>query len=297
VAFRVAYWVSAWCFGFAAAVLGCKHASLAQSLSQGTGTPSEAPFELVDSKLLRVCGDPNSMPFSNASGEGFENKIAELFAEAMGKTLVYTWYPNAPGFVRNTLAGYKCDVIMGVPQGDDVVQVTNPYYRTAYALVFMPGKGLDGIDTLTDPRLKDKRLGVVAGTPPATNMTLDGLMANAKPYPLVVDTRHDSSAAAMMRDIAAGTIDGGVLWGPLAGYYGKQAGVPVQVVPLLKETNGSRMTFRIGMGVRHSDQEWKRKLNGLIRAKQSEVNELLLSYGVPVLDESDHLISSVSNAK
>ena len=262
--------------------------------SQGQG---QAPFELVDPKVFRVCGDPRNMPYSDTQGEGYENKLAELFAKALGKTVAYTWYPNAPGFVRQTLAIYKCDIIMGMPQGDDIVQVTNPYYRTAYTLVFRPGQGLDGIDTLTDARLKDKRLGVIAGTPPASNMVLDGLMTKAKPYPLVIDTRFDSSAAAMIKDIVDGKIDAGVLWGPLAGYYAKQSKTPLTVVPLLKEKNGPRMAYRIGMGVRYSDQTWKRELNTMIRAKQAEINALLMKFGVPLLDENDHLITAASTAK
>jgi quinoprotein dehydrogenase-associated probable ABC transporter substrate-binding protein len=263
----------------------------------GSRAPAQAPFEMVDPKVFRVCGDPRNLPFSDTERKGFENKIADMFAKELGKSVAYAWYPNAPGFVRNTLAVYKCDIIMGVPQGDDIVQVTNPYYHTVYTLVFLPGHGLDGVDTLSDPRLKDKHIGIVAGTPPATNMVLDGLMDKAKPYPLVIDTRYDSSAAKMMHDLTAGNIDAGVLWGPLAGYYAKNAGVPVTMVPLLKEKNGPRMTYRIGMGVRLADQNWKRQLNRLIRAKQAEINTLLLQYGVPLLDESNHLIKAASAAQ
>jgi len=262
------------------------------------GAPqSQGPFELVDPKVFRVCADPHNLPYSDTNGAGFENRIAELFAKELGKGISFTWFPNAPGFVSKTLALYKCDIIMGVPQGDDIVQVTNPYYHTAYTLVFRPGRGLDGVDILMDPRLKDKRIGVVAGTPPATNLVLDGLMAKAKSYPLVVDTRYDSSAIAMVNDIVDGTIDAGVLWGPLAGYYAKQSKEPLTIVPLLKETNGSRMTYRIGMGVRYSDQNWKRQLNQLIPEKQAAITAILLSYGVPLLDESNHLIEPTSIAK
>jgi quinoprotein dehydrogenase-associated probable ABC transporter substrate-binding protein len=182
-------------------------------LAQAVERP-DLSIELIDPKVLRVCADPSNMPFSTAKGEGFENKLAELVANKLGKGLSYSFYPQAPGFVRNTLGAHKCDVIMGIPQGDDIVQVTNPYYRTAYALVFKQGHGLEGVDTLGDPRLKGKRIGVVAGTPPGNNMTANGLMANAKPYPLVVDTRVDSSAAAMMHDLVAGDIDAGGPLGP-----------------------------------------------------------------------------------
>jgi quinoprotein dehydrogenase-associated probable ABC transporter substrate-binding protein len=262
--------------------------------------PLERPqssFELIDPKVLRVCADPHNMPFSTEKREGFENKVAELFAEKLGRGLAYAWYPQATGFVRNTLAAHRCDVIMGAPQGDDLVQVTNPYYRTAYALVFKRDSGLDGVDTLEDPRLKNKHIGVVAGTPPGNNMAVNGLMANAKPYPLVVDTRVDSSAAAMMRDLEAGEIDAGVLWGPMAGYYARQAGVPMTVVPLVKETTGPRLAYRIAMGVRFADQDWKRLLNRLIAENQPAINKVLLSFGVPLLDDNDRPIGEDAVAK
>ena len=257
----------------------------------------QSSLELIDPKALRVCADPHNMPFSTEKGEGFENKVAELLAGKLGRDLSYSWYPQAPGFVRNTLAAHKCDVIMGAPQGDDMVQVTNPYYRTAYALVFKQGQDLDGVDTLEDPRLKGKRIGIVAGTPPGNNMATNGLMANAKPYPLVVDTRVDSSGAAMMRDLEAGDIDVGVLWGPMAGYYGQQARSPMTVVPVIKETSGPRLAYRIAMGVRFTDQDWKRLLSRTIGENQPAINKLLLSYGVPLLDDNDRPISEGSIAK
>jgi quinoprotein dehydrogenase-associated probable ABC transporter substrate-binding protein len=254
-------------------------------------------IELIDPKVFRVCADPRNMPFSMEDGSGFENKLADLFAKQLGKSIAYAWYPGSTGFVRNTLGAYKCDVIVGIPQGDDLVQVTNPYYRTIYALVFKPGTGLDGADTLADPRLKDKRIGIVAGTPPATNMAVNGLMSKAKPYPLVIDTRFDSSAAAMMQDLAKGEIDAAVLWGPMAGYYAKQSKTPVTLVPLTKENGGPRLAYRISMGVRFTDQDWKRELNRLIRDDQSDINRLLLSYGVPLLNDQDQLITQDSPAK
>jgi quinoprotein dehydrogenase-associated probable ABC transporter substrate-binding protein len=262
-------------------------------LAQPVDRP-DLSIELVDSKLLRVCADPNNMPFSTDKGEGFENKLAELLADKFGKGLSYSWYPQATGFVRNTLAAHKCDVIMGVPQGDDLVQVTNPYYRTAYALVFKQGHGLEGVDAVGDPRLKGKRIGIVAGTPPGNNMAANGLMANAKPYPLVIDTRFDSSAAAMMHDLATGEIDAAILWGPMAGYYARRMNPAVTVVPLVKETTGPRLIYRIAMGVRYSDQEWKRQLNRALKENQPAINKLLLSFGVPLLDDNDRVITEDS---
>jgi quinoprotein dehydrogenase-associated probable ABC transporter substrate-binding protein len=267
-----------------------------QSFGQGLERP-QSSLELIDPKVFSVCADPHNMPFSTDKGEGFENKLAELFANKLGKGIAYAWYPQATGFVRNTLAAHRCDVIMGAPQGDDMVQVTNPYYRTAYALVFKQGRGLEGVDTLEDARLKGKRIGIVAGTPPGNNMATNGLMANAKPYPLVVDTRVDSSAEAMMRDLEAGNIDVGVLWGPMAGYYAQQARSPMTVVPLVKETTGPRLAYRIAMGVRFADQDWKRLLNRMIADNQPAINKLLLSYGVPLLDDNDRPITEGAVAK
>ena len=254
-------------------------------------------IELVDPKVLRVCADPHNLPFSNEEGEGFENKLAELFAEKLNKKLDYMYFPQATGFVRMTLGAHRCDVIMGFPQGDDLVQGTNPYYRTAYALVAKQGSGLDDVATLEDARLKDKRIGIVAGTPPATNMAVAGLMANARPYPLMIDTRFDSSSAAMIKDLMSGEIDAGVLWGPMAGYFAKQASPPLHVTPLVKETSGPRLAFRIGMGVRPADQNWKRQLNRLIQENQPAINKILLDFGVPLLDENDKPITAETTTK
>ncbi len=226
---------------------------------------ADLSIELVDPKVLRVCADPRNLPFSNEKGEGFENKLGELFAEKLQKKLDYMYFPQATGFVRMTLAAHRCDVIMGFPQGDDLVQGTNPYYRTAYALVAKQGSGLDDVATLEDARLKDKRIGIVAGTPPATNMAVAGLMANARR--------------------------------PMAGYYAKQASPPLHVTPLVKETSGPRLAFRIGMGVRPADQNWKRQLNRLIQENQPAINKILLDFGVPLLDENDKPITAETTTK
>ena len=252
----------------------------------------QGDLELVDPKVLRVCADPNNLPFSNDKGEGFENKIAELFAAKFGKSLAYTYYPGATGFVRMTLGSYRCDVVMGFPQGGELVQSTNPYYRTAYALVSKAASPIAGVETLQDARLKDKHIGVVAGTPPASYLVSDGLIANSKSYPLVVDTRYDSSAQAMVNDINSGEIDAGVLWGPLAGYYASSAASAMKTTLLLKEKGGPHLDYRIVMGVRPSDQNWKRQLNELIAENQPAINKLLLDFGIPIVNENDQFITS-----
>lgn len=263
---------------------------------QARALPQEGPgaaVELVDPKVFRVCSDPRNLPFSNEKGEGFENKLAGLLAAKLGKSLAYTWYPNSPGFVRNTLGAYRCDVIMGFPQGDDIAQVTNPYYATSYALVFKHDAGLDGVTSFSDPRLKDKRIGIVAGTPPSNGMVANGLMARAKPYPLVIDTRAEAPVQDMIADILLGAVDAGALWGPMAGYYATHAEPKLVLVPL----SGPHMVFRIGMAVRKQDQEFKRLLNQLIQQSQPEIDALLASYGVPLLDAQNRPLAAAAAQK
>lgn len=259
-----------------------------------SGEGPDLSIELVDPNVLRVCADPRNMPFSDEKGEGFENKIAELLADKLHKKLEYAYVPQATGFVRLTLGAHRCDVILGFPQGDDLAQPTNPYYRTAYALVTKPGSGLEDVSTLSDERLKGKHVGIVAGTPPATNMAVNGLMTTAKPYPLMIDTRIDSSALAMIKDLTSGQIDAAVLWGPMAGYYAKQSNPPLHVTPLVHEQSGPQLAYRIGMGVRNADQNWKRLLNRLIRENQPAINKILLAYGVPLLDENNRPIATAT---
>jgi quinoprotein dehydrogenase-associated probable ABC transporter substrate-binding protein len=254
-------------------------------------------LELVDPNVFRACEDPRNMPFSNEKGEGFENKLAELFATKLGKKLSFTYFPQATGFVRMTLASFKCDVIVGFPQGDDQAQLTIPYYRTTYALITKRGSGLEDVATIGDPKLKDKRIGVVARTPPSTVMAMDGLLAKAKSYPLFVDTRADSSAQTMVDDLMRGDIDAGILWGPMAGYYAARTDPPLMMVPLVKEAANVPMMFRIGMAVRPSDQQWKRTLNKLIQENQAEINKLLISYNIPILDDNNALITAETPAK
>ena len=275
------------------AILVSRDCVRAQSDNEGL----DLSIELVDPKVLRVCADPRNLPFSNEKGEGFENKLAEFFATKLQKKIDYMYFPQATGFVRMTLGAHRCDVIMGFPQGDDLVQGTNPYYRTAYALVSKPNSGLDDVTTLEDARLKGKHIGIVAGTPPATNMAVNGLMTSAKPYPLMIDTRVDSSAEAMINDLNKGDIDAAILWGPMAGFYAKKANPPLHVTPLVKEKTGPQLVYRIGMGVRRADQNWKRLLNRLIQENQPEINKILSDYGLPLLDENNQPITAETATK
>jgi quinoprotein dehydrogenase-associated probable ABC transporter substrate-binding protein len=247
--------------------------------------------DLVNRTALRVCADPANMPFSNDKGEGFENKIADIVAGELKVPVEYTWFPQATGFIRQTLFAKRCDVVMGYAQGDELVLNTNHYYTSAYALVYRRNDGLDGVDSLSDPRLKDKRIGVVAGTPPGNVMAQLGLLQRAKPYPLMVDRRYDSPGESMIKDIQSGDIDAGVLWGPIAGYFAPKGGDKLVVAPLLKETGSTRMAYRITFGVRNLEDDWKRQLNVLIANRQGDIDAVLLQFGVPLLDDQSNIIT------
>ncbi len=276
-------------FAAALALTWLAAAALACACPQGAARAQDAngALELVDPHIFRACADPRDLPFSNQGGEGFENKIADLFAKKLGKGVAYAFYPDATGFIRNTLNAQRCDVVMGIALGDDMVQPTNPYYRTAYVAAYAKGGKYAGLDSLSDPRLQSAKIGIIAGTPPVTYLAIRGLLGHIKSYPLVVDTRYDSPSAKMMDDLDNGVIDVALMWGPLAGYYAHKTHTPITTAPLVNETGGPPLVFRIAMGVRHSDQNWKRDLNKLISENRAEIDAILMSYGVPLLDEHD----------
>jgi quinoprotein dehydrogenase-associated probable ABC transporter substrate-binding protein len=269
---------------------------LAVLLSMSGAAPAGAAevnrADLVNRTALRVCADPANMPFSNDKGEGFENKIAELVAAEFKVPVEYTWFPQATGFIRQTLFAKRCDVVIGYAQGDELVLNTNHYYRSTYALVYRAGGALDDVVTLADPRLRGRRIGVVAGTPPANIMARFGLLEQAKPYPLMVDRRYDSPGERMMEDIRSGDIDAGVLWGPMAGYFAARGGEKLAVVPLLREPGPPRMAYRITFGVRNLEDEWKHQLNAVIARRQGDIDAVLLEFGVPLIDEQSNLITT-----
>lgn len=277
-----------WTWGLATA---CLAPTLALLL--GMAAPAGAQTsEVVDRTALRVCADPGNLPFSNEAGEGFENRIAELLAAELGVPVEYTWFPQATGFVRNTLGARRCDLVIGISLGYELLQNTNPYYRSAYSLVYRDEDGLDLVD-LDDPVLQTMKLGVIAGTPPASIMALRSLMTRVRPYQLMVDTRFDHPGEQMVNDIVNGEIDVGVLWGPIAGYYAKNHDPPLKVVPLKSREGEPRMDYRITMGIRFNEPDWKHQLNALIAEKQDEINAILQDFGVPLLDEHENLIPPV----
>jgi quinoprotein dehydrogenase-associated probable ABC transporter substrate-binding protein len=239
--------------------------------------------EAVDRSALRVCSDPGNMPFSNVKGEGFENKIAELFAAKLGVQVKYTWFPQATGFLRNTLRARRCDLVVGMASGAELVLSTNPYYHSTYVMVTRKADGI-AADRLDDPKLKSLKVGLIAGTPPAGVAARNGLMAHAKPYDLLVDTRHDSPSHRMVEDLVSGNIDVALLWGPLGGYFAAQHGDLLTVTPLVHEAKSSRMDYYIAMGVRPGETRWKGDVDKLIRENKDQLLAILREYHVPLLD-------------
>jgi quinoprotein dehydrogenase-associated probable ABC transporter substrate-binding protein len=269
-------------------------AALAIALGAGSGFAQLG--ELVDPTKLRVCADPHNLPFSDQAGEGFENKIAELLAEELGVEVTYTWYPQSIGFVRNTLGARVCDVVMGISSTSELLQNTNPYYRSSYVLVQRADAGTK-VRSLHDPGLKDLRIGAVARTPPVDLLARQGLLKNLRPYHLVVDTRFENPGRQMVEDVAAGEIDVGILWGPIGGFWAKQQSEPLEVVPLTDEGAGARLDFRITMGLRRDEPEWKAILNEFIAAHEDEIQAILLDYGVPLLDRQGRPIEAAPGTR
>ena len=241
--------------------------------------------DLVDRGAFRVCADPANRPISAEDGSGFENRIAQLFADRLGVPLQYTWFPQVTGFVRNTLQAGKCDVVMGYAQGDELVLNTNHYYTSTHVIVVRKDGDLADVDTIADPRLKGRRIGVVAGSPPATHVARLGLMKDAAPYDLMTDRRVEDPAGQMLIDVETGAIDAALLWGPISGPLVKQDHPDLVATPLLGEQGPPRLVFRITMGVRAGEDVWKRELNSQIRRNQDDIDAILRDAGVPILDD------------
>jgi len=242
--------------------------------------------------VLRVCADPDNMPFSNDKGEGFENKLAELIAAKLNDTLEYTWFSESSGYVPNAVGSDACDLIMGYAQGTGLIDDSNPYYRTSYVLIYRKGDSdLTGVDRLSDPRLKGKRIGLFARTPPASLLALYGLAEDADEFEVNAGESASKAAEAMIGEIASGKLEAGILWGPVGGYYAQQSSVPLTLVPLIKENAGPSTIYGITLGLRPNDPQWKHQINKVIAESEHEIDGILQRYNVPVLDENGNPIA------
>jgi mxaJ protein len=243
------------------------------------------------SGVLRVCADPNNLPFSNEKGEGFENRIAALVARELGRRVEYTWWAQRRGFVRNTLTEGRCDVLLGVPAGFERALTTAPYYTSAYVFVSPRARHYD-IHSFDDPRLRTLRIGVqivgddYANTPPAHALARRGIVRNVVGYTLYGDYREPNPPARIVEAVAKGDVDVAVVWGPLAGYFARRSAVPLDVVPVVPRVDPPRLplTFAIAMGVRRGDAALRDSLERALERRRADVRRILDDYGVPQVD-------------
>jgi len=259
---------------------------LAGSISCATTTSRTTPH--TQTPVLRVCADPNNLPFSNQQGAGFENKIAELVASQMGARLEYVWWAQRRGFIRNTLRAGLCDVVMGVPADLEMAATTHPYYRSAY--VFVSRAGERQPSSLDDPWLKRAIVGVhligddSANTPPAHALSARGMVDNVRGYSIYGDYAEPDPPAHLIQAVADHQVDVAVAWGPLAGYFARRSAVPLQLAPVMpKQDARYRFEFDIAMGVARDNQSLRDRLNTIIDSQHAQIEAILRDYGVPLM--------------
>jgi mxaJ protein len=263
-------------------------ARTAQALPAPTPVEPQMLAALIERRVLRVCADPNNLPFSNERGEGFENKLAELVARDLGATVEYTWWAQRRGFFRNTLKAGACDVVMGVPAAFELAQTTNPYYRSTYVFVTRKDRNLD-IRSFDDPTLRSLRIGVqmigddFANTPPAHALTNRGIITNVQGYMIYGDYTAENPPARIVAAVECRQIDVAVVWGPLAGYFAKRTRTSLVVMPVAPQIDQPFLPFvyDISVGVRRGEQEFRDKLDEILERRKPEINRLLDDYGVP----------------
>ena len=258
----------------AAACLACGHARAETTARQ-----------------LRVCADPNNLPFSNESQQGFENKIAELVARDLNAQLTYVWWAQRRGFVRNTLNQNLCDVLIGVPSSFERTRTTIPYYRSTYVFVTRADRHLR-VASFDDAQLKRLRIGVqligddATNTPPAHALSNRHIVANVRGYSVYGDYSQPNPPARLIDAVARGDVDVGIAWGPLAGYFALKAPVPLDVRPVSPQIDLPFLpfVFDISMGVRRGNEALRDELNGIIEHRKPQIDSILAQYGVPRLD-------------
>ena len=237
---------------------------------------------------LRVCADPNNLPFSNQRREGFENRLAELIADDLDAKVEYTWWAQRRGFIRNTLNERLCDVVMGVPASFELTAVTRPYYRSTYVFVYRRDRGI-AVRSFEDPALRTLRVGVqiigddYANTPPAHALANRGIVRNVRGYTVYGDYREDNPPARIIEAVGKGEIDVAVAWGPLAGYFASRQAVPLEVVPVSPQVDLPFLPFvyDIALGVRRGNDSLRVKLDDVLSRRRLEIERILDEYGVP----------------
>lgn len=248
--------------------------------------------------VLKVCADPNNLPQSDNAGAGYENKLAEALAHDLGRKVEYTFFPQRQGFVRQTLRSqddrtrqFKCDVIMGVPTGYELTATTQPYMHSTYALVVPARKELSNLKTAQDlltlppATLNKLRFGMFARSPATDWLLKNNLIAQARMYPAQSGDPGEHPASIIENELAAGNIDVAIVWGPVAGFLAsrKHAGEPWLSVPFQNDPT-IKFDYEIAMGVRFGEKEWKETLDGWIAGHRETINQILATYGVPVVE-------------
>jgi mxaJ protein len=237
---------------------------------------------------LRVCADPNNLPFSNERGEGFENRIAQVLARELGATVRYTWWPQRRGFLRNTLAARACDVVLGLPQGYERVALTRPYYRSTYVFAWRRAEG-PVVHSLDDPVLRSARVGVqligadASNTPPAHALARRGIIHNVRGYTVYGDYTDAAPAAGVLTALAEREIDVAVAWGPLAGWLAARMPVALELAPVTPAVDppGLPFVFAMAAGVRGDDSALRERLDAALAARRAEIDAILDAYHVP----------------
>jgi mxaJ protein len=236
---------------------------------------------------LRVCADPNNLPFSNSSKQGFENEIAALLARDMGRPLLYTWWAERRGFLRNTLGAGVCDVVMAVPAGSNRVRTTRPYYRSSYVFVSPLARGLT-VRSFDDPVLRTVRIGIPlvgddgANPPPAHALGRRGIVDNVVGFTVYGDYRQNSPPQRILEALVRGDLDVAVVWGPLAGAFARRGAVPLRIEPVTPASDGGLpLTFAIALGVRKDDEELQRQLDVSLSRRSADIERILEDHGVP----------------
>ena len=250
------------------------------------------PPQQASHRPLRVCADPNNLPFSNERLEGFENKIAALIAREMRTEVKYTWWAQRRGFFRNTLKAGECDLVIGVPSSFEMALTTSPYYRSSYVFVYRKDRRLN-IRSFDDPILRKIKIGVqlvgddFANTPPAHALSNRHIIENVRGYTLYGDYAQANPPARIIEAVAKGEVDAAVAWGPLAAYFARQQKVALAVVPVSPEIDLPFLPFvyDISMGVRRGDDAFREELEEILARRRAEIRTILDEYGVPQIED------------